>query len=308
MRRATIVIATLILTLASSMALAQGEAKEDTSATKIEYKLANVVAKVNDRVITDDQLYQRLFKLYGAQVLGQMISEMLVEDEAEARGVSVSDKELAARLAELRTGFADTTEFSNWLVSQRLTTDDLMRQLRLGMLQEQVIVAARGLTVTPQEVDTFFTVNKERLGTPELFHCSHILVPTEAEAEEVVIALEAGADFAKLASLKSQDPATKDQGGDIGFVALAALAPELQQAVSSLEAGATSGVVASNAGFHTIKLMEKKAAVPAVLDKKMREELTKGILKAKVDAAMPELMRELQSKASISLSGVAGSP
>jgi len=308
MRRASIVSAILLVSVVSSAAVAQVEAKEDTAATKVEYKLANVVAKVNDRVVTDDQLYQRLFRLYGAQVLGQIVNEMLIEDAAQTQHVDIPANELDARYGEFKGGFPGQADFENWMRSQGMREEDLKAQLKLGMLQERLIISTRDLSVNTEEVEAFFAENTDRLGVPEMFHLSHILVPTQAEADAVVIALEAGADFAKLATLKSQDPATKDKGGDIGFVALAALAPELQQAVSSLEVEATSGVVSSNAGFHVIKLVEKKAAVPTVLDKKMREELTKGIMKAKVDAAMPEVMQELHAAATISLSGVAGTP
>lgn len=309
MHRVTAIACASLVTIVIPMtALSQSDAEGDTASTHIEYKLANVVAKVNDHVITDDQLYQRMFRLQGAQVLGQMINELLIEDAAQSQNVEIPQKELDARFEELKGGFQSEEDFENWKRSQGLRDEDLKDQIKLGMLQERVIINARGLQVTEEEVKNFFDENKDRLGTPELFRCSHILVPTQAEADEVAIALEAGADFAKLASLKSQDAATKETGGDIGFVALAALAPELRQAVAELEVGAVSGVVSTNAGFHVIKLVEKTPAVAAEFDKAMKQEISQALLKSKVDAAMPEVMRELHENAKISISGVAGSP
>lgn len=301
------VAAGLVLAV-SSASLAQGDAGEQAASPRIEYKLANVVAKVNNHAITDDQLYQRLFTAHGAQVLGQMISELLVEDEAAARGILITDKDLDARVSELAAGFPSSEEFAGWLASQRLTPEDVKAQVRLGMLQEQVIIAARQITVTPKEVEEFFKANEERLATPEQYHLRHIVVPTEAEMQEVLVALEAGADFAKLAALKSRDEATKDSGGDLGFVPLSVLAPQLQEAVSGLKAGEVSPVVATDFGLHVITLEETKAAVPAVLDKKTRADLEAFLRKSEIDAAMPEFMKELHAKATVSFSGVAKGP
>lgn len=281
---------------------------ETAAAPEVTYKLDTVVAKVNDHLITHDQLCERMFRLYGQQAVGQMINELLIEDAARAQSIEVSDKDLDARYAEFKGGFATDADLEGWLRAQGMREGDLRAQLRLGMLQERVVVKARTLTVTQSEVEEFFTQNKDRLGTPEQLRLSHIVVPTEDEANEVVIALESGADFAKLAARKSRDSATKDKGGDIGYVAAGALAPQLQEAIASLEVGATTGVIATDAGFHVMKLMEKKPAVPAVLDKKLKDELTRGLLKAKVDAALPEVMRELAASAVISISGVAATP
>ncbi|MCU0613082.1 MAG: peptidyl-prolyl cis-trans isomerase, partial [Candidatus Eisenbacteria bacterium] len=232
--RRMIIFVTSFAVLAAPCLFAQVTATGDTAGAAAQYKLANVVARVNGHVITDDLLYQRLFRLHGAQVLGQMISEMLVEDEARAQSIEIPEKDLDARFAEFTHGFATPADLENWLRQQGLRREDVKAQLRLGMLQEGIVTHARGLSVTPEEVAAFFEQNKDRLGTPEHYRLRHILLASQAEAEEALIALQAGADFAKLAALKSQDAATKDAGGDLGFLTLAALAPELQQALAEL--------------------------------------------------------------------------
>ncbi|MBN1423396.1 peptidyl-prolyl cis-trans isomerase [Candidatus Fermentibacteria bacterium] len=308
MRPVTIVLTGLMPLVVPACVLAQGEAGEKTDSPRIEYKLANVVAKVNDHVITDDQLYQRMFKTYGAQVLGQMISELLVQDEAASLNIQIKDQDLDARVSELTAGYSSPEEFDTWLASQRMTMDDVKAQVRLGMLQEKVIIEAREIGITTDEVDEFFEANKDQLGIPPQYHLRHILVPTEAEIQEVLVALQAGADFAKLAALKSHDAGSRDKGGDLGFVSLSALAPQLQEALAGVEQGEISPVAATDFGFHVLKVEEIKPAVPAVLDKKTRSDLEAFLLKSKVDAAMPEYMQALHAKATVSLSGVAKSP
>ncbi len=268
---------------------------------KGKYEVESIVARVNDRIITSDQLYQKLFKMGGEQMLGQMITEMLIEDDAEARKIEISQKELEQKAEEFESEFPDRSQYEQWLGSQKLTEDELMGQLKLNMLQEKLIVEARGLSVTEDEVEMFFEGNKENLGTPEQLRCSHILVETQAEAEEVLLALEAGANFAKLAVLKSKDAESRENGGDIGFFQPGMIFPEFEQAAAALKIEETSGVVATRAGFHVIKLTERNDAVPATFDKKTKADVSEFILRQKVGEALPDFMKELQAKASISV-------
>jgi len=114
--------------------------------------------------------------------------------------------------------------------------------------------------------------------------------------------LEAGADFEKLATLKSLDARSRERGGDLGFVAAGTMPPEFEQALQSLEVGGVSNLVPTQAGIHILKLEEKKEAVPAAFDKEMKKNLRDFILRQKVEAAIPQFMQGLQNKAEITLS------
>ena len=280
------------------------ETGEDVSSAdnSASYRIERVVARVNDRVITSDHLYERLFRINGEQVLVQMINEMLIEDEAEALDVEISDKDLDEKIAEIKEGFAGEEEFKNWLMQQRMTEQELRNQIRLNMLQEKVVIKANDITVTDEEVADFFENNKENLGTPEQYKIRDIVVDSQEAGEEVLIALEAGADFEKLATLKSLDARSRERGGDLGFVAAGTMPPEFEQALQSLEVGGVSNLVPTQAGIHILKLEEKKEAVPAAFDKEMKKNLRDFILRQKVEAAIPQFMQGLQNKAEITLS------
>jgi len=303
MRKMNCAVVLFFVFLVPCVLFAQEET-EGTSSTgdTASYRIERVVARVNDRVITSDRLYERLFRINGEQVLVQMINEMLIEDEAEAQGVEVSDKELDEQIDEFKAGFEDEDGFANWIKQQRLTEKEFREQLRLNMLQERVIIKVNELTVTDEEVADFFENNKENLGTPEQYRVRHIVVDSQEAGEELLIALEAGADFEKLAALKSMDPQSREQGGDLGFLAAGAMVPEFERALQTLEVGGISGLVPTQVGFHVLKLEEKKEAVPAKFDKEMKNNLREFIMKQKVEAAIPAFMKELQNKAEITLS------
>jgi len=294
----------LFFVILFSIASFAQEATDEPSSTEdtASYRIERVVARVNDRVITSDRLYERLFRINGEQVLVQMINEMLIEDEAKAQDVEVSDNELDEQINEFKAGFEDEDGFTNWMVQQRLTEKEFRDQLRLNMLQEKVIIKANELVVTDEEVTDFFETNKENLGTPLQYKIKHIVVESQEAGEELLIALEAGADFEKLATLKSLDPQSREQGGDLGYLAAGAMVPEFEQALQNLEVGGVSGLVPTQVGFHVLKLEEKKDAVPAKFDKEMKNNLKEFIMKQKVESAIPQFMQELQNKAEITLS------
>jgi parvulin-like peptidyl-prolyl isomerase len=79
-----------------------------------------------------------------------------------------------------------------------------------------------------------------------------------AKAEAALKRVKGGEDFAKVATEVSQDPGSKDKGGDLGFTAKGSYVPEFEAAAYNLKPGEVSGIVETQFGFHIIKLTEKK--------------------------------------------------
>ena len=81
------------------------------------------------------------------------------------------------------------------------------------------------------------------------------------KAEDVLAQLHAAPDkFAELAKQYSQDPGSKDKGGDLGYFARGAMTKSFEDAVWKLKPGQISGIVESRFGFHIIKLTGIKPA------------------------------------------------
>jgi len=97
-------------------------------------------------------------------------------------------------------------------------------------------------------------------GMAEQIHARHILVPSEAEARQVLARLQAGEDFAQVAQELSIDTASGAQGGDLGWFGGGAMVPEFEQAAFSLEIGQTSEPVQTTYGFHIIQVLDRRTA------------------------------------------------
>ena len=112
---------------------------------------------------------------------------------------------------------------------------------------------------------------KSRFMSAEQRLASHILInvpagadaATQKAAEQKVAALAAqakqpGADFAALAKANSQDPGSKDSGGDLGWVERGVMVKPFDDALFAMKAGEISGPVKTDFGYHVLQLREIK--------------------------------------------------
>jgi peptidyl-prolyl cis-trans isomerase D len=127
-------------------------------------------------------------------------------------------------------------------------------------------------------VKSYYDSHKADFAQAEKAKVRHILIRTEkakpesvatakAEAAKILAAVKGGADFAKLATEKSQDPGSKTNGGLIDYFAKGAMVPEFEKFAFSAKPGEISDLVQTDFGFHIIKLEDRKPAT----DKKLEE-------------------------------------
>lgn len=148
--------------------------------------------------------------------------------------------------------------------------------------------------VSDGEISTFYDQNRFRFETPERIRPSHILLMTidpntgaplpEAEkavkralADDLLAQVRDGGDFAALAAEHSDDPGTKDQGGDLGWVTRGQLGtPEFEEQVFGLQPSAVTDVVETEYGYQIAQLQEREAANRRPLDE-VRDEIVDDI-------------------------------
>jgi len=149
---------------------------------------------------------------------------------------------------------------------------DEQRTVKMLLLDRDQAQAT--LTVLPADVQRFYNDNLPQYQTPEQIRASHILLNTagkdeaavRAQAEDLLKQLEAGTDFAMLATEFSEDPGTAANGGDLDYFSRGRMVPEFETAAFVLEPGQTSDIVRTQYGFHLIKVVDKKPAVTQSFD------------------------------------------
>jgi peptidyl-prolyl cis-trans isomerase D len=116
-----------------------------------------------------------------------------------------------------------------------------------------------------------YQANIQQYEVPNRVHAEHILFmtvgKTDAEvdeikkkAEDVLKQAKKGGKFEDLAKKYSEDPGTKDKGGDLGWIVQKQTVPEFEKTAFSLNPGQISDLVKTQYGFHIIKAMEKETA------------------------------------------------
>ena len=126
--------------------------------------------------------------------------------------------------------------------------------------------------VTDAEIQAYYNANQDQFKVPEEVKTRHILIAVakganaaaenaaKAKAEDILKQLQSGAKFADLAKKYSDDPGSKDQGGELPMMPTSNLDPAYAKAAMALNPGQTSGLVRSQFGYHIIQLEAKETA------------------------------------------------
>jgi parvulin-like peptidyl-prolyl isomerase len=229
----------------------------------------------------------------------------------------ISEESVRAEIARLRA----TGDLASAL--KTMTTDG-RRQIVDGMVRDELLAqaaGAAGVTARPEVQEAiarattlilaqayerdvlddadvsepalrqFFTEHAAEFRAVSRVRARHILLETRAEAEAVRQELAAGADFADVARRRSLDTATRDAGGEIGWVGRGLMVKPFEDALFALGAGEISQVVESGRGFHVIQAEEIEQPAARGFDA-MRAAVTDRVRQAHAARVLDRLRNE----------------
>jgi len=254
-----------------------------------------VVATVNGRPITAQDVTRKLLERYGRAALQVLMVDAALADAAERAGVGVTDEEVAARLARAEQSQKGRTELRRRLAEQGVTVAQFRSDLRRELLIEKLLESRGTLTVSQQDVQQMY---QRRYG--ERLELAMILVETEAEAKEVEGLLAQGADFGRLARERSRDRVSGPASGRLGQVVRGDLLPELQDAVFALPSGGLSRPMLTRYGYHIFKVLERLPAQEVPLED-VRAELVEAARQQKLAVQRSALVAEVLRQADIAV-------
>lgn len=146
--------------------------------------------------------------------------------------------------------------------------------------------------VTEAEAKKIYDEKIGQVKPEQEVHARHILVETEAEANDVAERLKKGEDFATLAKEKSKDPGA--EGGDLGFFTRGQMVKPFEEAAFALDVGQISDPVQSPFGWHVIKVEEKRDQPLPTFD-----QVKDGIIAQLVQLKAQEVVSDLRKAAKI---------
>lgn len=176
-----------------------------------------------------------------AEVLDQLIEQVLIEQAAVQQNLVVTDDEVQTELQSNMALAGSDAAWQDWLNANLYT-------------QEEFVTTLREILITNRIRDA---VTADLQGNVPQVHARHILVATEAEANDLLAQFQAGADFTGLAAAHSLDTSTREAGGDLGWFSRDGLmTPQLAEAAFALQPGAIAGPIATSLGYHVIQTLE----------------------------------------------------
>jgi peptidyl-prolyl cis-trans isomerase SurA len=266
-----------------------------------------IVAVVNKEVVTASELRERLAlaerelkrqgtPLPGAPVLERQVLERLIVDRAQLQlardsGIRVDELQLDRAIERIAENNRLTlSQFRQALERDGVAfdrfRDEVRQQIVLQRLREREV--DERIEVSETEIDLY--LEEHKIGGPERaeYNLAHILLrlPEQASPELIEQARSraakaraeavAGADFASLAASYS-DAGDALQGGQMGWRAADRLPELFAAALARMKPGEVSEVLRSPAGFHVLKLLERRGAAalggPAVAQTRARHIL-----------------------------------
>lgn len=208
--------------------------------------------------------------------LEELITRELLLQESRKRGLD-RDRALVERVERFK---------------ERSILDHLMREE----------VDSR-VTVTLEEMKAYYAANPGGFTAPDDMRASHILVKTEEEALDVKKRLDQGEDFAALARKISLDLATRFKGGDLGPVKKGQTIPQFEKTLLALKVGETSHPVATQFGYHIIKLNDRATGASLSFDD-AKDQVKEQIQVEKKRKRFDELVASLRAKAKLRVADV----
>src|SRR5581483_12010377 len=157
------------------------------------------------------------------------------------------------------------------LRAQGMTMAAYRSDLKKQLLRFRVLNIAVGsrVNISDEEVKAYYDRHLKD-GTNVQVRASHIFIAIpdgadaaavrekEAQARKILERARSGEDFAKLARELSDDPATRSEGGDLGYFGKDMLPKPIEEMVFAMKPGEIRGPVRADRGFHVIKLVDRK--------------------------------------------------
>ncbi|WP_225228875.1 peptidylprolyl isomerase [Bacillus sp. PS06] len=250
-----------------------------------------VVASVAGSSITKAELSAELLEQYGSTVLDTMITTKLIELEAEKQKITVSSDEIEEEMQTLINSYGGEEAFNSVLASSGASIGALRQDVKSYLLTEKLL--KERITITEEEMTTYFEENKDSYAQEEQIEASHILVDDEDTANEVLAKLNEGGDFAELAEEYSTDESNASMGGELGYFGKGKMVEEFENVAFELEIDTLSEPVKTEFGYHIIKVTDKKEAKEANFEDS-KELVEQAILEERMSTEYSSLLSELE--------------
>ena len=273
----------------------------------VQRELVEQEARRQGIVVTDEEVSAAIKALPGFQNNGQFDMDLYKRAVSNAYGSPAKFEERMRRdlgyqkMMVLLRGTAKVTEDEvkdAWLAeSDRADLEFARFPVSLARADVKVTDAQvqEFLSQNGPRIEQYYKSNPARFDKKKRVRARHILVKVGEKApsseqdaakkkiEAIAERIKKGEDFAKVAAETSDDPGSKDRGGELGYFGPGVMAKPFEEAAFKLKAGELSGPVRTQFGWHLIKVEEVQEPEVVPLEK-ARPEIARELLESDLAA------------------------
>ena len=266
----------LILFKASHLSFVIYSADAETKLKTLEKMETKIVATVDGKPIF-------LSEIIG---MAQRLPEQYRKMSLEAVYPSLLTRAIDSKLVTLegrRSKFSEDPD-----VKKRL------REVEDQIISEIFLTKTIGSQVTEEALKKIYSETKSEMASGDQIKARHILLDSEENAAEIIKKLQAGGEFAKLASEYSTGPSAAS-GGDLGWFGEGQMVPEFSKAAFALNPGdIVTKPVKTQFGWHIILVEDRKVSAPPSFDE-AKEQLASNMSQR----LLKQLIETLRAKSKI---------
>jgi parvulin-like peptidyl-prolyl isomerase len=220
-------------------------------------------------------------------LLNQLIQTRLLLQKATSADRSNGLQKAELQMSNLLARVGSQEALDRQLKATGMTLADLRTKASQELTAWGVVLPRElNITVTDADAKQFYDEHPAEFEQPEMIHVRHILLMTmdpitraplsadqqsakKKQAEDLLKRIRSGEDFTTLARQYSEDPGSKDNGGELPAFPRGQMVPEFEAAAFAMTNNQVSDIVTSAFGYHIIKLLDKTPAKKLVLTDKV---------------------------------------
>jgi peptidyl-prolyl cis-trans isomerase C len=250
------------------------------------------------------------------KILDQLVAKRVLVNRATEAEKTKAQAKSEEYYSELKKRQPSEEAFLRQLKAEGMTLEQFRKRLLDDTTCETVVERElkSQIKITAEQVKKFYDDNPTQFEQPERVRASHVLITTKDPAtgedlsadkkkerkelaDKVLARAKAGEDFGKLAKEFSDDPGSRDKGGEYTFPR-GQMVPEFENAAFALDTSKISDIVTTPYGYHIIKTLEKMPA-RKISFSEAEADIKEHLIVQETQKQLPDYLEKVKKEANV---------